>query len=135
MEIEKVANFGERFTFPKNVEITINGDTLSTFREAAIRMAERYEDAIIYEIVKEAKAAGYTEVTVLNKQAILDALRKYSIAPKTNADRIRAMSNEELATFLDEVEFRRTLHGPGALWKNLDAVLEWLCQPVEEVPK
>lgn len=97
MEFTKAPGFGERFSFPENVEITINGDTISSVREASVRMVERWEEAVVSEIVKEARLAGYTEVTVLNKEVIFEALRRYLATPRTNADRIRAMSDKELA--------------------------------------
>ena len=50
----------------------------------------------------------------------------------TNADRIRAMSDEALARFLAEVENRRSASGGGAIWKGMAHALEWLQQPVEE---
>lgn len=51
----------------------------------------------------------------------------------TNADRIRAMSDEELAVFLVSVENRRRGNGCGAVWHLPDIALEWLKQPAEEV--
>ena len=51
---------------------------------------------------------------------------------KTNADRIRAMSDKELARFLAEVEYRRSAAGGGAIWKGMAHALEWLQQPPEE---
>mgnify|MGYP003312832107 CR=1 FL=1 len=102
MEFTKAPGFGERFSFPENVEITINGDTISSVREASVRMVERWEEAVVSEIVKEARLAGYTEVTVLNKEVIFEALRRYLATPRTNADRIRAMSDKELAWWLAE---------------------------------
>ena len=51
---------------------------------------------------------------------------------ETNADRIRAMSDEELARFLAEVENRRSAAGGGAIWKGMAHALEWLQQPTEE---
>ena len=50
----------------------------------------------------------------------------------SNADRIRAMSDEELARFLAEVENRRSAAGGGAIWKGMAHALEWLQQPTEE---
>lgn len=50
----------------------------------------------------------------------------------TNADRIRAMSDKELARFLAEVEYRRSAAGGGAIWKGMAHALEWLQQPPEE---
>lgn len=50
----------------------------------------------------------------------------------SNADRIRAMSDEELARFLAGAENRRSATGGGALWKGADHALDWLRQPAEE---
>ena len=44
----------------------------------------------------------------------------------TNADRIRSMSNEELAMCLYEIGYYRG-------WSTLEGTLEWLQQPAEEV--
>ena len=52
-------------------------------------------------------------------------------APMTNADRIRAMSDEELAKFLAEIEYRRSGFGGGAKWKDAAHALIWLQQPAE----
>ena len=46
----------------------------------------------------------------------------------TNADRIRSMSNEELAMCLYEIGYDRG-------WNALEGTLEWLRQPAEEVDK
>lgn len=50
----------------------------------------------------------------------------------TNADHIRAMSDEELAMFLAEVEYRRAATNGGAKWKNVPNTLVWLHEPVKE---
>jgi len=52
--------------------------------------------------------------------------------PDTNADRIRAMTDEELGRFLAEVENRRSAAGGGAIWKGAAHAIEWLRQPVKE---
>ena len=52
--------------------------------------------------------------------------------PMTNADRIRSMSDEELARFLAEVENRRSAAGGGAIWKGAAHAKEWLKQPYKE---
>ena len=46
-------------------------------------------------------------------------------AKKTNADRIRSMSDEELAMCLYEIGYDRG-------WNALEGTLEWLRQPAEE---
>lgn len=51
--------------------------------------------------------------------------------PDTNADRIRAMSDEELAKFLVSVENRRRGNDFGAVWHLPYVALEWLQQPAE----
>ncbi len=107
------------------------GGKLSTIREATVRMAERWEEAVVCEIVKEARLAGFTEVTVLNKEVILEALRRYTMPPKTNADKIRAMTDEELAVVImcpwgTEPDLCCT---KGTC---LDCCLEWLKQPAED---
>ena len=48
---------------------------------------------------------------------------------QTNADRIRAMSDEELARFLASVENRRSAAGGGAQWCGMAHALIWLQQP------
>ena len=52
--------------------------------------------------------------------------------PKTNADHIRSMSDEELATLLSEVEYRRSIGGGGAIWFDDEVALMWLKQPYKE---
>lgn len=51
---------------------------------------------------------------------------------RTNADRIRAMTDEELGRFLAEVENRRSAAGGGAIWKGAAHAIDWLRQPVKE---
>lgn len=108
MDFTKAPGFGERFTFPENVAITINGAEIGTIREAAIRMVERWEDAVVSEIVKEARLAGYTEVTVLNKPFIFDAfwekMERENRKPLT-VDELRRMHGEPVwIEFLDPCE-------------------------------
>lgn len=50
---------------------------------------------------------------------------------QTNADRIRAMSDEKLGRFLAEVENRRSAAGGGAIWKGAAHAIQWLKQPAE----
>ena len=54
--------------------------------------------------------------------------------PMTNADRIRSMSDEELADFLDKCEGMGYSDSSVAKDKNGNCVdmLDWLRQPVEE---
>ena len=44
----------------------------------------------------------------------------------TNYECIKQMSVEEMAKFLQEVEYRRAFDGSGAKWKNKGTVINWL---------
>ena len=58
-------------------------------------------------------------------------------APKTNADRIRAMTDEELAEFLDDVQYREweyrqeNSREKGYFQSCVEGWLNWLQQPAE----
>ena len=51
--------------------------------------------------------------------------------PKTNADRIRAMSDEELSVFLWGFE-KQEIAMDGEYFLNRNKITEWLKQPAEE---
>lgn len=76
MTFNKPPEWGKRFDFPENVQIEYNGVTGSVTSEIAIKMAERYDDAVVEQIAMEAKLVGVASCTVLNRAAILDALNK-----------------------------------------------------------
>ncbi len=68
--------FAKRFILDENVEITLNGDIVSTVQQLMFRMAEQWDERFINEIVKEARVSGMTEVVVMNKHEIMNALTK-----------------------------------------------------------
>ena len=76
MEFNKPHEWGSRFQFPENIQVEYNGYMGSVTSEIAVKMAERYEDAVVNQIAMEAKLAGVADCTVLNKAAILEALQK-----------------------------------------------------------
>lgn len=76
MEFNKPPEWGKRFTFPENIQVEYNGYMGSVTSEIAVKMVERYEDAVVNQIAMEAKLAGVADCTVLNKSAILEALQK-----------------------------------------------------------
>ena len=76
MTFDKPPEWGKRFNFPENIQIEYNGYSGSVASEIAVKMAERYEDAVIEQIAMEAKAAGISDLTVLNKAMILEAIEK-----------------------------------------------------------
>ena len=69
-------DFGTRFQFPENIHVEYDGAVGSIQNEIAVRMAEKYEDFVIQQIAMEARAEGVSDLTVLNKEAILNAIKK-----------------------------------------------------------
>ena len=69
-------DFGTRFQFPENIHVEYDGVVGSIQNEIAVRMAEKYEDFVVQQISMEARAEGISDITVLNKEAILDAIKK-----------------------------------------------------------
>lgn len=53
----------------------------------------------------------------------------------TNYERIKQMSVEEMATFLQEVEYSRAFDGSGAKWKSKGTVVNWLESKVDDNDK
>lgn len=66
----------KRFNFPENIQLEYGGMQGCVASEIAVRMAEKWEDFVVEQIVAEAIYMGISDLTVLNKPAIMDALRK-----------------------------------------------------------
>lgn len=69
-------DFGTRFQFLENIHVEYDGAVGSIQNEIAVRMAEKYEDFVVKQIAMEARAEGVSDLTVLNKEAILNAIKK-----------------------------------------------------------
>lgn len=67
-------------------------------------------------------------------ECMIDASNRENPQPSTNADRIRAMDDKELAEFIDRCEAAGYNDSSVALDKNnnLMDTLDWLQQPAEE---
>lgn len=76
MQFNKPPEWGRQVNFPENIQITYNGQEGSIVSEIAVKMAERYDNAVIQAIAMEAKASGVAVCAVLNKPAILEAIGK-----------------------------------------------------------
>lgn len=68
--------FGKRFNFPENIKFDYDGLTGCVAQDIAVRMAEKYDDFIVSQIAMEARAEGISDLTVLNKWAILNAIKR-----------------------------------------------------------
>jgi hypothetical protein len=74
--MEKInQDFGRRYQFPENIKADyISGNNIII--EAAAVMAEKYDSFITDQIAAEARKEGISELTILNKSAIMLALKK-----------------------------------------------------------
>ena len=84
MTFIKPPEWGSRFQFPENLEINFDDLQMRVTDKIVVQMMDNYESAVAAEIASAARAAGVSDVTVLNKEAILDALNKQ--IPKKPAD-------------------------------------------------
>ena len=69
-------DFGSRYQFPDNMHIEYDGFSGSLVNEVVVKMAEKYDSYIADQIAMEARAEGISDLTVLNKPAIMNALKK-----------------------------------------------------------
>lgn len=76
MDFVKPKEWGSRFQFPENQQINFTGLQMSVTDKIVAQMVDNYENVIAAEIANAARAAGASDVTVLNKHAIMDALMK-----------------------------------------------------------
>lgn len=72
----KPPGWGSRFKFPENQEMCLEDSLFSVTDHILVQMVDNYEDHVAAEIAAEARRNGASDVTVLNKTAILDALTK-----------------------------------------------------------
>ena len=76
MIFNKPTEWGSRFQFPENQKIDFDDLQTRVTDKIVVQMLDKYETAVAAEIASAARAAGVSDVTVLNKEAILGALNK-----------------------------------------------------------
>lgn len=74
--MEKAYEVGRRFSFPENQRIESDDLQMRLTEKIFVQMVDNYETAVAEEIASAARAAGVSDVTVLNKKTILEALEK-----------------------------------------------------------
>jgi hypothetical protein len=76
--MEKInLDFGRRYQFPENIKVDYNDFSGNIIiNEATAAMAEKYDSFIADQIAAEARKEGIADLTVLNKPAIMLALKK-----------------------------------------------------------
>jgi hypothetical protein len=76
MTFNKPTEWGKRFSFPENVDTSLEDLQMRVTEKIFVQMVDNYETAVAEEIASAARAAGVSDVTVLNKKTILEALEK-----------------------------------------------------------
>ena len=76
MTFNKPPEWGSRFQFPENQKIDFDYLQMRVTDKIVVQMLDNYETAVAAEIASAARAAGASDVTVLNKEAIMAALSK-----------------------------------------------------------
>ena len=76
MTFNKPPEWGSRFQFPENQKIDFDGLQMRVTDKIVVQMLDNYETAVAAEIASAARATGASDVTVLNKEAIMAALSK-----------------------------------------------------------
>lgn len=76
MQINKPPEWGARFQFPENVDVSMDSLVAKITEKMACEMVEEYDNFIAESIAKAAREAGVSDCTVLNKKAILEAIEK-----------------------------------------------------------
>lgn len=73
---DKPSDWGTRYRFPENMKLETDGFGARLIENISVQMTDRYEAVVVDTIAREARAAGASDVTVLNKRAILDVFSK-----------------------------------------------------------
>lgn len=76
MDFIKPVEFGCQFSFPENMEINFDGLQMRVTDRICVQMAENYDAEVAETIAKAARDAGVYQCAVLNKPAIINALKK-----------------------------------------------------------
>lgn len=131
------------YEFPRD-QIRLDGNTAEYRTKVAAVVEDSTDAAIVAAILAAARAEGVTDLYLMDKTFILDALRekleREKPKPMTNADRIRAMNDKELAAFIcDRCNECSRQTCPGAEKCNgsdgrANGLVKWLQEPAEEDP-
>lgn len=97
--------FGSRFSFPENLVTEADNLREKITEKIVVQMVDNYETAVAEEIAAAARSAGITDCTVLNKQAILNALKK-QIPTKPNNTATRSPLCPSCNRFIDRHEHK-----------------------------
>ena len=74
--VNSIPEFGSRYQFPENIRFEYDGYVGKVTNEIVVQMAEKYDAYLADKIAMAAMAEGISDITVLNKEAIMGAMRK-----------------------------------------------------------
>lgn len=74
MEIKPI--FGKMFSFPENETLEFDNLVNRITHKAIVQFVEEYDEYIVSQIANTARENGISELVVLNKWAILNAIKK-----------------------------------------------------------
>lgn len=75
-EKQLISGFGRRYNLPENLHIEYEGLCGNIVNQVVVKMVEKYDGFVADQIAMEARASGVSDLTVLNKTAIMNALKK-----------------------------------------------------------
>lgn len=122
---------------PRNEDLMSQIPDHYSVAKIAAHVADLTDNAIVSAIVRTAAAEGITDLYLMDKGFVLSALLEEikRLKPKTNADRIRAMTDEELCKFLYSHKFFDMCEEGCSECSYVgdceSRLAEWLKQPVE----
>lgn len=105
MKVSRSTELGSYFSFPENIKSESDGLRERITQQIAVKMVDNYESAVVEEIAMSARAEGITDCAVLNKQAIIDALKK-AVPTKPNNSETRAPLCPFCNRFIDRKEHK-----------------------------
>lgn len=124
MEFNKPPEWGSSFHFPENLETNFDNLQIRVTEKIAAQMVDHYETAIVEEIASAARDAGVTDCVVLNKKAILCAIKK-QIPQKPIRDSLADRACPACCEYIPFDALNDPLHHAPNYCKHCGQALDW----------
>ncbi len=124
------------YAFPRD-QIQLDGTMAELPMKIAAVVEDTTDNVIVAAILAAARTEGVTDLYLLDKKFIMEAIQekkeRENHKPRTNADRIRSMNDEELAKLLMDIPDIPCDEKMTATCNDCEpCILEWLRRPVKE---
>lgn len=124
------------YAFPRD-QIQLDGTMAELPMKIAAVVEDTTDNVIVAAILAAARTEGVTDLYLLDKKFIMGAIQekkeRENHKPRTNADRIRAMNDEELAKLLMAIPDIPCDEKMTPTCNDCEpCILEWLRRPVKE---